>query len=109
MFNGANSKAPDSARPRTAHLDATYGMRGRRAAQPLDHDMLVIEPPPAAVIGSTATRFPRNVPVRLTSITLGPKAKDLEGYRELEIKHYRRRRASCRISTLSVASCGMSG
>ena len=29
----------------------------------------MIEPPPAAIIGSTATRMPRNVPVRLTSIT----------------------------------------
>lgn len=29
----------------------------------------MIEPPPAAIIGSTATRMPRKVPVRLTSIT----------------------------------------
>ena len=29
----------------------------------------MIEPPPAAVIGSTATRMPRKVPVKLTSIT----------------------------------------
>ena len=78
MFNGANSKAPRLGQAPYRPLDATYGMHGRRAAQPLDHDMLVIEPPPAAVIGSTATRFPRKVPGRLTSITLGPAVEDLE-------------------------------
>ena len=75
MFNGASSRAADLARPRTAHLDATYGCTAGAPRSPSIDDTLMIEPPPAAVIGSTATRMPRKVPVRLTSITFCHLAK----------------------------------
>src|ERR1700738_4695061 len=69
MLCGANSRAADFVRPRTAHLEATYGCASGAPRRPSIEEMLMIEPLPADVIGSTTARIPKNVPVRLTSMT----------------------------------------
>src|SRR5271165_5024428 len=69
MFCGANSSAADLVRPRTAHLEATYACTHGAPRNPSMDETLMIEPPPAAVIGSMAACMPSRVPVRLTSRT----------------------------------------
>src|SRR6202022_576241 len=59
----------DSVRARPPHLEATYGCARGAPRRPSIEEMLMIEPPPADVIGSTTARIPKNVPVRLTSMT----------------------------------------
>ena len=51
MFLGANSSAADLANPRTAHLDATYGCTNGAPRRPSIDDTLMIDPPPALIMG----------------------------------------------------------
>src|SRR6478672_1430237 len=69
MLYWPSSSAADLLRPRTAHFDATYGCTMTAPRRPSIEEMLMMEPPPSAFIASTEACMPRNVPVRLTSMT----------------------------------------
>jgi hypothetical protein len=64
---GASSMAADLVRPRRPHFDATYPWAQGVPRSPSIDEVLMIEPPPAAIIASAAACMPRKAPVRLTS------------------------------------------
>ena len=64
---GASSRAADFVSPVRPHLEATYPCAQGVPRRPSIEEVLMIEPPPAAIMASAAARMPRNGPVRLTS------------------------------------------
>ncbi len=66
---GASTRAAALVMPRTAHLLATQERIRSIPIRPSIEEMLRIDPPPAALIGSTTARMPRKTPVWLTSVT----------------------------------------
>lgn len=64
---GASSIATDLVSPVRPHFEATYPCAQGVPRRPSMEEVLMIEPPPEAIIASAAARQPRKAPVRLTS------------------------------------------
>src|SRR5262249_33972574 len=65
MPDGPRSFAALFVKPRTAHFDVAYDDNPTMPRNPAIDEMLTIEPPPAARIGSTTLVIPHHVPVTL--------------------------------------------
>ena len=64
---GASSIATDLVSPVRPHFEATYPWAQGVPRRPSMEEVLMIDPPPAAIIASADARMPRKAPVRLTS------------------------------------------